>query len=262
MGFFRGIQAYGRAMSILFSRKFWWFLLFPVLVLFLLFIGGNFLISLAGDELYGLVEHTLQDWLSGISWLQWVGSATHLVMKIMLRIIYFFLFVSFGGYVVLIVMSPVYSWLSERTEAYLTGQDYPFSWRQLAWEIFRGILIALRNMVWQLLLSLLFFCCSFIPLIGWLAPVAIFFSSAYFYGFSFIDYAVERKRYNVRQSVRYVNKNIGVVTGIGIIFSLALMIPWVSIIMCSFVSLLSVIAGTIVVNEQKSPSCYSKTGME
>ena len=56
MGFFTGIQLYGKAFGILFSRKFWWFLLFPVIILLLLFIGGNILISLAGDSLYGLIE--------------------------------------------------------------------------------------------------------------------------------------------------------------------------------------------------------------
>ena len=45
MGFFTGIQLYGKAFGILFSRKFWWFLLFPVIILLLLFIGGNILIS-------------------------------------------------------------------------------------------------------------------------------------------------------------------------------------------------------------------------
>lgn len=251
-GFFMGLQAYGQAFGILFSRRFWWFLLFPVLTLTLLFIGGNLLVSYAGDSLYGLIESHVRSWISGISWLQWINNATGIFIKIVLKILYFFLFIAFGGYIVLIVMSPVYSWLSERTEAYLTGKEYPFSFRQTAWEIFRGILIALRNMLVQLLLSAVFFLCSFIPVVGLLAPFAIFFSSAYFYGFSFIDYAIERKRYNVKQSVRYVNKNIGVVTGLGTVFALTLTIPWFSIVACSFVSLLSVIAGTIAVNRAET----------
>ena len=66
MGFFTGIQLYGKASGILFSRKFWWFLLFPVIILLLLFIGGNILISLAGDSLYGLIEAKLTAWVGGI----------------------------------------------------------------------------------------------------------------------------------------------------------------------------------------------------
>ena len=79
--------------------------------------------------------------------------------------------------------------------------------------------------------------------------MALFLVSAYFYGFSFVDYAIERKRFNVKQSVRYVNKNVGIVTGEGGIFAFSLMVPWFSIIACSFVSILSVIAGTVAVHQ-------------
>ena len=44
--------------------------------------------------------------------------------------------------------------------------------------------------------------------------------------------------------------NAGSVTAIGTVFALSLMIPWGSIVVCSFVSLLSVVAGTVVVEEQ------------
>ena len=76
----------------------------------------------------------------------------------------------------------------------------------------------------------------------------LFFTSAYFYGFSFVDYAMERKRYNVRRSVHYVNKNMGLVIGIGTVFAITLMMPWLSIIVCCFVSLLSVIAATVALD--------------
>lgn len=251
MSFFSGIRVYGEAVRILFSRPFRYFLLFPVIALLLLFIGGNWLVGYAGDNLSGLAEMRVTEWLSGISWLHWVGDATGILIRLVLRVLYFFLFIAFGGYIILVVMSPVFSWLSERAEAHLTGRSHPFCLRQFVWEISRGILVALRNLFFQLLLSVLFFFCSFIPVIGLLAPLAIFFTSAYFYGFSFIDYAIERKHFNVRQSVRYVNKNIGLVTGIGVVFALSLMIPWLSLVACCFVSLLSVIAATIAVHEEE-----------
>lgn len=249
--FLDGIRAYGKAWCILFNRKFRWFLLFPLVILTLLFLGGNWLVGYAGDGIYAWVEEPLKEWVSDISRLSWIGTATGWLIKIVLKIFYFLLFVSFGGYIVLIVMSPVYSWLSERTEAYLTGHKYPFSWKEFGWEIFRGILIVIRNMVVQLLLVGVLFLLSFIPLVGWLSPVVVFLVSAYFYGFSFVDYAIERKRYNVKQSVRYVNRNIGMVTGIGTVFALSLMISWLSLIACCYVSLLSVIAATVAVNEEE-----------
>lgn len=248
-GFFIGIGAYGEACRILFSRKFWWFLLFPVFILILLFVGGNVLVSYAGDSIYGLIENQIGNWVTGISWLQWVNNAVGILIKIILKITYFFLFVALGGYIVLIVMSPVYSWLSERTEAHLTGKDYPFSWHQLMREIARGIGIALRNLLLQLGFSVVLFFCSFIPLVGLLSPLFLFLTAAYFYGFAFVDYAIERKQFNIKQSVRYVNRNIGPVAGIGVVFAFSLMIPWLSIIVCSFVSLLSVVAAVVALNK-------------
>lgn len=250
-GFITGISAYGEATNILFSRKFCWFLLFPVLILVALFVGGDMLVSWGSDSLYRLVEGKIEDWVHDIAWLQWMDKVAGFLIKMALKIIYFFLFVTLGGYIVLIIMSPVYSWLSERTEAHLTGKKYPFSFRQLIREIFRGIWIALRNMVLQLFISLLLFFCTFLPLIGLLVPFALFFLSAYFYGFSFVDYVIERKKFNVRESVTYVNKNTGLVIGIGGLFALALMIPWGNIIVCSFVSLLSVVAATVAIHKTK-----------
>lgn len=247
-GFFSGISAYKQAFRILFSRRFSWFLLFPLLLLMLFFIGGEWLISVWGGDLAGIVQTRISDWIAGIPWLSWMNQAVGVMIQILLRIAWFFLFVTVGGYIVIILMSPVYSWLSERTETHLTGRQYPFSFRQLLREIFRGILIALRNMVFQLLITFFLFFCSFIPLIGWFSPIVLLGGSAYFYGFSFIDYAIERKRFNIKESVRYMNKNVGMVMGIGMIFAFLLMLPWIGVTLACFISLLSVIAGTVAVN--------------
>ena len=136
------------------------------------------------------------------------------------------------------------------TEAIVSGREYPFNLKQLVWEIGRGIAISLRCMILQLLVMIVLFFGSFIPLAGLVMPVLTFGVGAYFYGFAFMDYAVERKRFRVKESVRYMRHNAGSVTAIGTVFALSLMIPWGSIVVCSFVSLLSVVAGTVVVEEQ------------
>ncbi|WP_251619886.1 EI24 domain-containing protein [Odoribacter lunatus] len=244
MNFFCAIGLYGKAFEILFSPGFRRFLLFPVLLILLLFIGGNFLVGWAVDGLYRLIQGYIASWMEGVSWI---------FIKILLKILYFYLFLTFGGYILLIVMSPVYSWLSERTENRLTGRKYPFRMGVFLRQVGRGILIVLRNMLWQLFFYILFFLLSFIPVLGLLSPFVLFFISAYFYGFSFMDYAVERRQLNVRQSVRYAYRNKVTVTGIGIVFALALMVPLCSFVACAFVSLLSVIAGTLAV-EKTFPS--------
>lgn len=244
-----GISAYKEAGRMLFSPQFRWFLFFPLLFLILLFAGGGWLVSSWGDRLSEVVEAKMDVWIHGQSWLAWVADAAGVLVRMLLKILWFFFFATFGGYIILILMSPVFSWISERTEARLTGREYPFSLRQLFREVFRGIGIAFRNLFFQCLISLFLLLCSLIPLVGLLAPFALFFVSAYFYGFSFMDYAIERKGFNVRQSVRYINKNMGLVIGVGAVFAVSLMIPWFSLFVCSFVSLLSVIAATVAVNQ-------------
>ena len=247
--FFLGIRAYGPAFRMLFSKKFAWFLLFPLGVLVLLFFIGNWLTGMLGDSLYNLFAARLEELVEGIVWLEWVNGVAGWLVFVVVKVVYFFLFAMYSGYVILVVLSPVYSWLSERAEAHLTGRTYPFSFKQLLRDMVRGILIALRNMVVQTLISIVLFLFSFVPVVGMAAPVLMLLVSAYFYGFSFLDYAIERKRIGVRDSVRYVNRRAGAATGVGLVFAVALMLPLLNILVCSFLSMAAVIAGEVIVNE-------------
>lgn len=250
-GFFRGIKAYGSAFRILRSRKFSLFFIFPALLLVLFFIGGERLAVLTGNALAEFVQQKAAVWMEGDSWIERLADTAGFLIRFLVNLLYLFLFFSFGGYFVLILMSPVYSRLSECAERELTGKTYPFDAGQMLREVCRGIVLACRNMFFQFLISFLLFLCSFIPLVGLLTPFVLFLVSAYFYGFSFIDYAAERKRFNIRKSTAYMKKNCGMVTGVGAVFAFSLLIPWVSILACCFVSLFSVVAGTVIVNEMQ-----------
>lgn len=250
-GLFEGIRAYGKAMELLLDKRFRWFLWFPIGVVVLLFWGGNYLTNYLGSSLSDWIQQQIGIWISGISWLHWLDSIAGFLIRVFTKILYFFLFISFGGYVVMVVMSPVYSWLSERVEAHLSEVEYPFSWHQLGWEIARGIGMTLRCLIFQTALMLLLFILSFIPVVGLIIPFLTFGLTAYFYGFAFMDYAVERKRFKIKESMHYMKRNAGTVIGIGSVFALALLIPFVRIIACCFVSLLAVIAGTVVVENRE-----------
>lgn len=150
--FSRGIRAYGKAISLLFSSKLWYFMLFPVVIVIVLSLAGNYAVGLfGGRDFAGVIEAKMTEWIEGISWLEWVSGVAGFLVKLLTRFLYYILFISFGGYVVMVVMSPVYSWLSERTEAIVSGREYPFNLKQLVWEIGRGIAISLRCMILQLL---------------------------------------------------------------------------------------------------------------
>ena len=122
--FSRGIRAYGKAISLLFSSKLWYFMLFPVVIVIVLFVAGNYAVGYLGDGLSGVIEAKMTEWIEGISWLEWVSGVAGFLVKLLTRFLYYILFISFGGYVVMVVMSPVYSWLSERTEAIVSGRGY------------------------------------------------------------------------------------------------------------------------------------------
>lgn len=247
--FGRGVKAYGLAFKMLFTSRFAWFMIFPVLAWILFFCLGGLLVGWLGNPVEEWIHEGITNWVGNIAWLHNAGAVVAFIFRLLIRFAYFMLFLSVGGYLILIVLSPIYSWLSERTETALTGKEYPFRFGRFLREMLRGILIAIRNTFFQLLVTVILMLMSFIPLIGLLTPFLLFLSSAYFYGFSFVDYTIERRYLLVRESVSYVNRNIGFVMGIGLPFAAALLLPWGQFLVCGFVSLASVMAATVAVCE-------------
>lgn len=256
-----GLAAYPKAIGLIFSNGLWWYFLFPILLNILFFAGGFYGI--------GVLTEAAQDWLTtllesdsdtflGFAFLKDVGLYIQKIASgflwIFLKIIFFFIFATFGGYIVIICLSPIFAILSEKTEEILTGKKYPFNADQLMRDIVRGVLIAFRNVFIETLFIILFFILSFIPIIGQVAAIIMFFISAYFYGFSFIDYYLERQKYNLKQSVRFMRLNKGVAIANGSIFALVMFIPFCGITLAGFVAIVSVVAATIsthkVINNQ------------
>lgn len=252
-GFGHGIGAYSKAMNIIFNKGLAWFFIFPVILNILFFWVGTELIA----DLNEYVKQWVDGYLSGLN-IGFLNNGTFksglmLFIKILMRIGYFFAFAFFGGYIIVAVMSPVFSWISERTEKALGGDQTPFSFVQLIKDVARGLMIVFRNVFLELVIGLILFLLSFIPLVGMVTPVIMFFVTSYFYGFSFFDYAIERKRMNVSDSVKYMRSNKGMVMGNGFLFALSLLIPFCGVLISGFVAIVSVVAGTITVVE------YSKS---
>lgn len=244
-----GLRTYTEAIHYIFRKRLAWFFIFPILLNILLFWFGWEYIG----DLSSQTRVFLEQWLNleqadfwGSDFLNaTIGGFIWIVFKI----IFFLIFAYFGGYIILIILSPVFSYLSERTEKIKTGKDYPFELKQLIKDIFRGIFIAIRNLFIELALMVLIFFLSFIPVIGWISAIFLFFISAYFYGFSFLDYALERKRLNINQSVQFMRENKGIVIANGLVFSLCLIVPFCGASLSSFAAIVSVVAGTLAVNE-------------
>ena len=240
-----GFRTYFKAISFIFSNNLWWTFIFPVVINILLFLGG-----------YAIIESytvNLQDWLTdkiGIDRTdfflsQFAGAA----VWILLKVLFFFLFTFYGGYITLIILSPLFAYISERTEEIVSGKKYPFDLNQFLNDILRGVFIAFRNLFLETVWMILLFILSFIPVIGWLGAVPLFIISAYFYGFSFIDYTSERRKMKIGKSIEFVRVHKWLVISNGTMFSLFLLIPFCGVLLSGFVAIVSVVAATLAVNE-------------
>lgn len=223
--------AYLKSFSVLLSSKLWWHLLVPlginIFFLSIIFHLSNRLAEYSAIWLFSLLDDFSFFILS--STLKWLTS-------IFLKILYFLLLLLLGGHIVLMLLSPFLSLLSEQTESLLKRESYPFSFSSLGKYLIRGILLSLRNMLWHLFLSIVLFVLSFIPVIGFVSPLLLFMVGCYFYGFSFIDYVLERKNYTIRDSIRYVREHRWETIAIGLPYGVALSIPLAGILIGSFIA--------------------------
>ena len=249
--FIKGIFSYKEAIVFLLNHKLMYFLLFPILFnfflssLFFYFLemGSNylhdqvlfFINSMVGpDVLYGGVISKV------ISISLWMFS----------KIFFLFLFLIFSGYITIIILSPIFTFLSEKIAAIKNGHNYSFKFLQFFKDIFRAGVIAIRNIFIQFILMLFFFLLGFVPLIGW--AISIFGNvivTSYFYGFSFMDFSNERNKLSIKESVNFIRKNGGIAIGIGLIFYCCLLIPLAGSFLASLLSIISLTAATLSVEE-------------
>lgn len=250
-----GFSTYGTALNIIFSKGLWIAFAFPLLLIIALFYAGfegmDFFITWLKETVLNATNLNNADFFgAGI-----LKGMTTGIIWILFKLLFFVLFSYFSGFIVLIILSPVLAFLSERTEKISSGSLYPLNAQQLMRDIIRGILIAFRNMIIQFSLILGIILISIIPIIGWLAgiisPIIIFFITSYFYGFSFMDYNNERRKLNISQSIRMMRKYKWVAITNGSVLAFIIIIPMCGFgtILCPFVAIVSVVAGSLAMEK-------------
>lgn len=145
--------------------------------------------------------------------------------EIMVRLIMVLFYFSLFKYLFLIIGSPLFAYLSEKTDAILSGRDFPFSWPQLFKDMVRGIKLSLRNTLWQTVYAIFLLILSLIPVVGWVMPVVVLFVECYYYGFSMLDYSCERHKLSPTQSIEFIGKHKGLAIGNGMVFYLMHLVP-------------------------------------
>jgi CysZ protein len=210
-----GFKSYYDAILFIKKHNMWYYFLFPVL----LFLGIYYL----GFVFQGLKSDTIVNTDDSIyvkSWHYFLRSLYALLAVVMF---------SFMRYILIIILSPVLSVVSERVERILTGNKYKFNLKQLIKDIKRTMNLAIRNIVWEMGIVYGFVIVCYV--ISWILGVSdeiyyfitgafSMFVAFYYYGFGFIDYLNERRRLSIAESVKFVQKNRWFSIALGSVFTL------------------------------------------
>ena len=221
------------------------FILYPIVITILLSIG---LIAGIGALVDSIKEYVESHWQFNsvvpadegfweMIW-RWVKDFSDTALSTMLEWVVaiglYYLFHKMMKYIVLVLMSPVMSMISERTEEKLTGRQFPFEWGQFFKDIWRGVLIAGRNFAIEMFIVLAVWSVNIVLLItvpplgmvtSVIGGVFTWIVGAYFYGFATMDYTNERRRLSVKESVAFIRQNKGIAIGNGMVFAALMWVP-------------------------------------
>jgi CysZ protein len=219
------IQAYFQTHRFIIKHRLWKWILIPGLIYCILFCLGIWLFLKSSNFAidFVLLKSGAKEWIQKMenSWISWLMIFVQIILYLVLLMFYFSLF----KYMFLIVGSPLFAYLSEKTEAIMEGNDFPFSFTQLLKDILRGIKIAFRNMLWQTVYAVSIFILAFIPVIGWITPLIALMVECYYLGFSMLDYSCERHKLSTSQSIAFIGRHKGLAIGNGMVFYMMHLIP-------------------------------------
>ncbi|RFC53111.1 EI24 domain-containing protein [Brumimicrobium aurantiacum] len=213
-----GIRSYWKAISFIKTHKLYWYLPIPAgLMLLIYYVGSEFASWQAGwSEEQGCLECAN------------MNETIWFLLKMLLSISIGLILMKFAKYIVVVLLSPMISIISQIVEKKLTNNKYPFSLQQTLHDVKRGLHIAMRNVMWEYIFFLLILIVS---ALGWdevhQSPFfyLTFAIGFFYYGFSFIDYINERRRLDIDQSIHFIRRHRGLAVAIGCIYSVFILVP-------------------------------------
>jgi CysZ protein len=221
------VQSFFEAHHFIIKHRLWKWILIPGIIYALLFMFGMYLFWNSSDSAV--------TWLSrqiGVEgWLQSQKNSLlnflFIMAGLMLRLILVFFYFSLFKYLFLIIGSPVFAYLSEKTSSIIEGRDFPFSFSQLMKDAWRGIRLAVRNSLWQTVYVFSLVLLSLVPMVGWITPMIAIFIECYYYGFSMMDYSCERNKLSPTASIDFIGRHKGLAIGNGLMFYLMHIVPFI-----------------------------------
>ncbi|MBK7305976.1 MAG: EI24 domain-containing protein [Chitinophagaceae bacterium] len=248
------LQAYYHTHRFIIKHRLWKWILIPGLIYAVLFCVGIYLFYISSSSAieFMLQKSGIEEWIKN-SWLSFLLIFAQIILNLILLLFYFSLF----KYLFLIIGSPLFAYLSEKTESIIEGKEYPFSFKQLMKDMIRGIKLALRNMLWQTVYTVSILILSFIPIIGWVTPLLALLVECYYLGFSMLDYSCERNKLSTAQSIGFIGRHKGLAIGNGMVFYLMHFIPILGWLLAPSYA---VIAATISLYNAKTEGLINVSG--
>jgi CysZ protein len=239
------VQSWGEAQRFIQQHRLFRWIIIPGIIYTLLFIVGMLVFWQSANSVVSWVSSQLsiESWLQKerSEWLSFLFVMTGMMLRLILVLFYFSLF----KYLILIIGSPVFAYLSEKTEAIIEGKEHSFNWPELKKDCTRSIKLALRNCGWQSVYLVALILLSLIPVVGWITPIIALLMECYYFGFSMLDYSFARIKFTPQQSVGFIGRHKGLAVGNGLLFYLmhALII---------FAPAYAIIAATLSVHKVKN----------
>lgn len=230
--FFIAIGAYFNVLPFVFTNGIWSFFVLPLVLNFMLIAGLIYMIFYSVDNMSSYMGGKVIEWgLYNISGGSWIIKATFALITFLLTkgilLLQIFALWQFYQLLSLIFLTPLFSYLSEKIQEVLIGTKTKFSIGQFMKDVYRGIRIAIRNIFFQVLWIILttFVLGTILPFLAFLLPLGLFLISAFYYGFTMIDYRSEYYHFSPKESRLFVNNHKGFALGNGVVFQFLLMIP-------------------------------------
>ncbi|MGV6861065.1 MAG: EI24 domain-containing protein [Putridiphycobacter sp.] len=213
---FLGYKNYVKGTRFLFKHHLYWYFSFPIFLFICVYLVGTYFMSLE-NELTETIQQKSSE-IDSINELIWT------VLKVMFFDGLYIILTQFTLYIVVVLLSPVLAMLSEKIEEITSGKKFKYDYKMLIHDIRRGVIIAVRNLIWYYIFVGIFLGLASIAGISTKSSFVMFaipfIVGFYYYGFSFMDYVNERRRLNIQQSIYYVSQHKGLAISIGSVYSI------------------------------------------
>lgn len=159
-------------------------------------------------------------------------------------------------FVVITLFSPIMAMLSERVDSIVTGDKYTFSAQRFLKELLRTIGILLSAFLFSSAVMLIWSMVSWIGDLKLITPYIVFVIKAFFIGFNYIDYSLERNLVSIPHSWRYALRRPITMLLVGSVFSLVFALPVLGVMLAPFIA--TIIATLLWLGEQQKKAAIRK----